>query len=108
MFCSSEDFNNVVRDLVHDVIRDVLRAPEAWLQVSGPEGVALPVLKLNCHLCIINRDTCAIAIHDSRIRVVVAEQPHCSRAAQDSIGLGRILDDNDRFQFGESQKQLVS
>lgn len=94
--------------LVHHVIGDVLRTPEARFQRSRPKDPALLVFKLHRHLCIINPDACVVSIPNSGIGVVVANERHRSGAIKKYVGGVGVLNDEYRSRSSEPQKQFAS
>ena len=94
--------------LVHHVIGDVLRTPEARFQLSRPKDAALLVFKFHRHLCIINPDACTVSIPNAGIGVIVANERHRSGALKKHVGGVGVLNDEYRVRSSEPQEQLAS
>ena len=103
-----QDICNVPGGLVHHVIGDVLRTPEARFQRSRPKDAALLVFKSHRHLCIINPDACTVSIPNAGIGVVVANERHRSGALKKHVGGVGVLNDEYRVRSSEPQEQLAS
>lgn len=94
--------------LAHYVVANVLRSPEARFEFARPQTAALLVCELHRHLCIINGNVGAGVIPDARIGVMVASEPHRSRAREQNAGSRWVVNDEYPVLFAQSPEELIA